>query len=159
MIIDFLREYQDELFAEKIELKKELDTIDTSLIEDRKFVDVLLSNDQSYFNEFSPRDLNAKNREKAAEVKDSILAQEESRKNIEARMSVVDNRLSVIKQYIDEEISNRRNNNNTDNSDVIDNTNDTESIINRLTSIKSYIKLDPNRAILDIESLIKNHSK
>lgn len=189
MVIDFLREYQEELFAERIELKEQLDLIETRLVEDYKFVDVLMSSDKDYFSEFSPRDLNAKNREKAEEVKENIVVSEEQKKIVEDKIRKVDTRLAQIKSYIDEEIEIRRtasatnsimkdsvpesivaritnDSNELDDADSYDEEDiesdfvmeyklDTETIINRLNSIKSYISVDPNRAKLDIDSLIK----
>lgn len=183
MVIDFLREYQEELIAEKIEIKEELDLLDTRLLEDYKFVDILLTNDRSFFNEFSPRDLNAKNKEKASEVKESINRQEEEKKILEERMRKIDGKLSQIKSYIDEEIENRKKLKDSsipenlaaritddikelDDADAYDDEDieedfvneykiDSATVISRLNSIKSYIKVDPNRAEMDIDSLIK----
>lgn len=183
-ILEFLREYQEELFSERIEYKEELDLINTRLMEDRKFVDVLLSTNDSYFSEFSPRNLNEKNNEKAAEIKESILKQEEYQASVEDKLNHIDYRLAQIKELIDNEISERKvkqsavlinDESSLDNSDIEAASNisssdsyetknvfddkpniDVSSLLNKLTAIKSFIKVDNNRAIADLDLIIKS---
>ena len=69
MINDFLRKYQEELISDKIQLKEDMDLLETKINEENKFLILLEESNESYFKEFTPRDINAKNNEKAAEVR------------------------------------------------------------------------------------------
>ena len=68
MIGDFLKKYQQEIISEKIGLKEELDLLETKIKEEKKFIEVLDISNESYFSDFTPRDVNAKNRQKILEV-------------------------------------------------------------------------------------------
>ena len=61
MVNDFLKKYQEELISEKIQLKEDMDLLETKIKEEKKFLNVLEESNESYFVEFTPRDINAKN--------------------------------------------------------------------------------------------------
>ena len=46
-----------------------MDLVETKINEENKFLALLEESNESYFKEFTPRDINAKNNEKAAEIK------------------------------------------------------------------------------------------
>ena len=61
MVNDFLKKYQEELISEKIQLKEDMDLLETKIKEENKFLNLLEESNESYFKEFTPRDLNKKN--------------------------------------------------------------------------------------------------
>ena len=87
MVNDFLKKYQEELFSEKIQLKEDMDLLETKIKEETKFLTVLESSNESYFVEFTPRDINAKNNQTAAEVRD-ILVNLNSEMNIKSQKGI-----------------------------------------------------------------------
>ena len=72
MINDFLRKYQEELITQKIQLKEDMDLLETKIKEETKFLNLLEESNESYFVEFTPRDINEKNNKKAEEVRENL---------------------------------------------------------------------------------------
>ena len=151
MINDFLKKYQEELISERIQIKEDIDLLESKIKEENKFLALLLESNETYFKEFTPRDINAKNTKKAEEIKEYI-AQLESQiefKNqqmqfYDGRISEIDNLLnSTIKVETVSENSNKENNNI-----------DKESIISALTEVKNIVLLDPQRAQIELEKII-----
>ena len=60
MVNDFLRKYQEELITQKIQLKEDMDLLETKIKEETKFLNLLEESNESYFVEFTPRDINEK---------------------------------------------------------------------------------------------------
>ncbi|GEM_PF-837057 len=156
MINDFLKKYQEELISGKIQLKEDMDLLETKIKEETKFLKVLEESNDSYFVEFTPRDINSKNKEKAQEVKeilDDLNAQMEKKaqqmKFFDGRLvevnALITNTVVINKPLNDESISN--------NVDVNDN-NPASLLIDKLSEIKNLILLDPYRAQLDLDNII-----
>ena len=153
MVNDFLKKYQEELISEKIQLKEDMDLLETKIKEEKKFLNVLEESNESYFVEFTPRDINAKNNEKAAEIR-QILSELESQMSKKTKqMKFYDSRLVELNALINNTaVINRpsdTNNNQTTINDSID-----DSFKNQLVSIKDIIVLDPYRAKIELEKLI-----
>lgn len=153
MVNDFLKKYQEELISEKIQLKEDMDLLETKIKEEKKFLNVLEESNESYFVEFTPRDINAKNNEKAAEIRQILSELESQMSNKTKQMKFYDSRLVELNALINNTaVINRpsdTNNNQTTINDSID-----DSFKNQLLSIKDIIVLDPYRAKIELEKLI-----
>ena len=154
MINDFLKKYQEELISDKIQLKEDMDLLETKINEENKFLALLEESNESYFKEFTPRDINAKNNEKAAEIK---LILEDLNKEMDIKnqqMKFYDGRLVEINALLtNTAVINRPGvDNNIVNNDSLDNSND--YLKNALSDINNYIVLDPYRAKIEIGKII-----
>ena len=152
MVNDFLKKYQEELISEKIQLKEDMDLLETKIKEEKKFLNVLEESNESYFVEFTPRDINAKNNEKAAEIRQILSELESQMSNKTKKMKFYDSRLVEINALINNTaVINRPSD--TNNQVIIENNID-DNIKNQLNSIKDIIVLDPYRAKIELEKLI-----
>ena len=154
MINDFLKKYQEELISDKIQLKEDMDLLETKINEENKFLALLEESNESYFKEFTPRDINAKNNEKAAEIK---LILEDLNKEMDIKnqqMKFYDGRLVEINALLtNTAVINRPGvDNNIVDNDSLDNSND--YLKNALSDINNYIVLDPYRAKIELEKII-----
>ena len=151
MVNDFLKKYQEELISEKIQLKEDMDLLETKIKEEKKFLNVLEESNESYFVEFTPRDINAKNNEKAAEIRQILSELESQMSNKTKQMKFYDSRLVEINALINNTaVINRP----SDTNKVIAENNINDNIKNQLNSIKDIIVLDPYRAKIELEKLI-----
>ena len=154
MVNDFLKKYQEELISEKIQLKEDMDLLETKIKEEKKFLNVLEESNESYFVEFTPRDINAKNNEKAAEIRQILSELESQMSNKTKKMKFYDSRLVEINALINNTaVINRPSD--TNNQVIVENNID-DNIKNQLNSIKDIIVLDPYRAKIELENLISN---
>ena len=154
MVNDFLKKYQEELISEKIQLKEDMDLLETKIKEEKKFLNVLEESNESYFVEFTPRDINAKNNEKAAEIRQILSEFESQMSNKTKKMKFYDSRLVEINALINNTaVINRPSD--TNNQVIVENNID-DNIKNQLNSIKDIIVLDPYRAKIELENLISN---
>ena len=154
MVNDFLKKYQEELISEKIQLKEDMDLLETKIKEEKKFLNVLEESNESYFVEFTPRDINAKNNEKAAEIRKILSELESQMSDKTKKMKFYDSRLVEINALINNTaVINRPSDNN--NQDIDENNID-DNIKNQLNSIKDIIVLDPYRAKIELENLISS---
>ena len=154
MVNDFLKKYQEELISEKIQLKEDMDLLETKIKEEKKFLNVLEESNESYFVEFTPRDINAKNNEKAAEIRQILSELESQMSNKTKKMKFYDSRLVEINALINNTaVINRPSD--TDNQVIVENNID-DNIKNQLNSIKDIIVLDPYRAKIELENLISS---
>ncbi len=160
MINDFLKKYQEELISEKIQLKEDMDLLETKIKEETKFLALLEESNESYFKEFTPRDINSKNNEKAAEIR-VILEDLNNQMNIKTQQmkfydgrlvelnALITNTAVINKPVIQEKVSSSINpdtNKDANNSLLKDN----------LNSIKDTILLDPYRAKIELEKIISS---
>ena len=154
MVNDFLKKYQEELISEKIQLKEDMDLLETKIKEEKKFLNVLEESNESYFVEFTPRDINAKNNEKAAEIRQILSDLESQMSNKTKQMKFYDSRLVEINALINNTaVINRPSD--TNNQVIVENNID-DNIKNQLNSIKDIIVLDPYRAKIELENLISS---
>lgn len=154
MVNDFLKKYQEELISEKIQLKEDMDLLETKIKEEKKFLNVLEESNESYFVEFTPRDINAKNNEKAAEIRQILSELESQMSNKTKKMKFYDSRLVEINALINNTaVINRPSD--SHNQVIVENNID-DNIKNQLNSIKDIIVLDPYRAKIELENLISS---
>ena len=154
MVNDFLKKYQEELISEKIQLKEDMDLLETKIKEEKKFLNVLEESNESYFVEFTPRDINEKNNEKATEIR-QILSELESQMSEKTKqMKFYDGRLVEINALINNTaVINRPSDNTIQN---VTNESVDDDLKNQLNSIKDIIVLDPYRAKIELEKLISD---
>ena len=153
MVNDFLKKYQEELISEKIQLKEDMDLLETKIKEEKKFLNVLEESNESYFVEFTPRDINAKNNEKAAEIRQILSELESQMSNKTKQMKFYDSRLVELNALINNTAVINRPSDTNNNQTTINNSID-DSFKNQLVSIKDIIVLDPYRAKIELEKLI-----
>ena len=155
MINDFLRKYQEELISDKIQLKEDMDLLETKINEENKFLSLLEESNESYFKEFTPRDINAKNNAKAAEVK-LILEDLNNQMNIKnQKMKFYDGRLVEINALLtNTAVINRPSMDNNIQSNTNNDGNASSNLKNSLSNIKDYVILDPYRAKIELEKII-----
>lgn len=155
MITEFLRQYQDELFNRKGQIKDEIEEIKTKLAEEEKFVEILEKENDSFIADFTPRDLNSKNKAKAKEVRNLIKSLLENKDNLNTELNDIDSKLDDISSMLSEVKKLESLKKKLDsNKDKKDETVNKEQIIDNLSNISDYILLDPQRAKMEIESLI-----
>ncbi len=159
MINDFLKKYQEELISGKIQLKEDMDLLETKIKEETKFLKLLEDSNDSYFVEFTPRDINAKNKEKAAEIRE-ILKDLNSQMDIKSQQmkfydgrlvelnALITNTVVINKPSIEKSVITNSQSNDSKDIDL--------SLIDRLSEIKKKILLDPYKAQLDLENLISS---
>lgn len=155
MINDFLKKYQEELISDKIQLKEDMDLLETKINEENKFLSLLEESNESYFKEFTPRDINAKNNAKAAEVK-LILEDLNNQMNIKnQKMKFYDGRLVEINALLtNTAVINRPSMDNNIPSNTNNDGNTSSDLKNSLSNIKDYVILDPYRAKIELEKII-----
>lgn len=155
MINDFLKKYQEELISDKIQLKEDMDLLETKINEENKFLSLLEESNESYFKEFTPRDINAKNNAKAAEVK-LILEDLNNQMNIKnQKMKFYDGRLVEINALLtNTAVINRPSMDNNIPSNTNNDGNASSNLKNSLSNIKDYVILDPYRAKIELEKII-----
>ena len=158
MINDFLKKYQEELISEKIQLKEDMDLLETKIKEETKFLSLLEESNESFFKEFTPRDVNEKNNEKAEEIRNSLNVLNIQMNEKMNKMKFYDGRLVELNALINNKVVINKPNqqamvvsesqiNDTDVSDSSD-------LKDKLSSIMNLIVLDPYRAKMELENLI-----
>lgn len=158
MINDFLRKYQEELISDKIQLKEDMDLLETKINEENKFLILLEESNESYFKEFTPRDINAKNNEKAAEVRLTLQDLNSKMDTLNQKMKFYDGRLVEINALLNNTaVVNKPATENNNTNFVADNVSNRLDVIkNSLESIKDYVVLDPYRAKVELENIISS---
>ena len=158
MINDFLRKYQEELISDKIQLKEDMDLLETKINEENKFLILLEESNESYFKEFTPRNINAKNNEKAAEVRLTLQDLNSKMDTLNQKMKFYDGRLVEINALLNNTaVVNKPATENNNTNFVPDNVSNRLDVIkNSLESIKDYVVLDPYRAKVELENIISS---
>lgn len=155
MVNDFLKKYQEELISEKILLKEDMDLLETKIKEETKFLALLEESNESYFKEFTPRNINAKNMEKAEEIKNNLKDLQSDMDDKSKKMKFYDGRLSELNSIINNTvvINKPAKIENSTNESITFQSNDLK---NRLYSVKNMIVLDPYRAKIELEKIISS---
>lgn len=168
MVNDFLKKYQEELISEKIQLKEDMDLLETKIKEKNKFLNLLEESNESYFKEFTPRDLNAKNNKKAEEIREYLVELNGQLDEKQTQMKFYDGRLVELSTLISDNVVNQQpvvenieeptisekivesEENDVTNPFGISNS----DLIGQLSNIKDLILLDPYRAQIELEKII-----
>ena len=157
MINDFLRKYQEELITQKIQLKEDMDLLETKIKEETKFLNLLEESNESYFVEFTPRDINEKNNKKAEEVRENLKVLNSEMDDKIKKMRFFDGRLVELNALLTNTVAiNKPASVNKIPSKVNNNSSD---LINKLKAIKDVIVLDPYKAKIELENIISDIEK
>ena len=157
MVNDFLKKYQEELITEKIQLKEDIDLLETKIKEETKFLALLEESNESYFVEFTPRDINEKNNKKAAEVRENLKDLNSHMDELTSRMKFYDGRIMELTSLISNTaVVNKPVSNNKTNDSNFEISN---GLIDSLESIKNLIVLDHYKAKIELENLILSIKK
>lgn len=170
MVNDFLKKYQEELISEKVQLKENMDQLETKIKEENKFLNLLEESNETYFKEFTPRDLNAKNNKKAEEIRELLIQLNKELDEKQIQMKFYDGRLveldtlisntvnsitPEIKTCIETPVENKKDIETEKHIDIEENRGISNSdLIGRLSNIKDLILLDPYRAQMELEKII-----
>ena len=157
MVNDFLRKYQEELITQKIQLKEDMDLLETKIKEETKFLNLLEESNESYFVEFTPRDINEKNNKKAEEVRLNLKELNSQMDEKIKKMRFFDGRLVELNALLTNSVAiNKPSSTNKTVNPVRNNSSD---LINRLNNLKDVIVLDPYKAKIDLENIISDIEK
>lgn len=157
MVNDFLRKYQEELITQKIQLKEDMDLLETKIKEETKFLNLLEESNESYFVEFTPRDINEKNNKKAEEVRLNLKDLNSQMDEKIKKMRFFDGRLVELNALLTNSVAiNKPSSTNKTVNPVRNNSSD---LINRLNNLKDVIVLDPYKAKIDLENIISDIEK
>ena len=157
MVNDFLKKYQEELITEKIQLKEDIDLLETKIKEETKFLNLLEESNESYFVEFTPRDINEKNNKKAEEVRLNLKELNSQMDEKIKKMRFFDGRLVELNALLTNSVAiNKPSSTNKTVNPVRNNSSD---LINRLNNLKDVIVLDPYKAKIDLENIISDIEK
>ena len=157
MVNDFLKKYQEELITEKIQLKEDIDLLETKIKEETKFLALLEESNESYFKEFTPRDINEKNNKKAAEVRENLKDLNSHMDELLTRMKFYDGRIIELTSLISNSVVINKPNSNLKSTDSSSKVN--AGLIDSLESIKNLVVLDPYKAKIELENLILSIKK
>ena len=152
MVMDFLKKYQEELIAEKIELKEDYDLLLSKIKENEKFLKMLEDESSALFSDFTPREVSYKHKDKITEVQSILDGLKNDKLSMEVKLSHIKERLSEIETIIDSMNSK----NDADGSSVkyVIDSKDSSKIKHNLQNIAGYILSDPTRASIELQHII-----
>ena len=149
MIREFLEKQQEGLIAKKIELDEDYELVLSKIKENEKFLDLLDEEDSTYFSDFTPRDMNQKNKSRIQELQQLLVQLNQDKIRIENDAKEIHDKLLECQNALNEwqqlkDVS-RENNRISDQHK------------NELKSITKYIIQDPRRAKLELDHFIDRY--
>lgn len=149
MIREFLEKQQEGLIAKKIELDEDYELVLSKIKENEKFLDLLDEEDSTYFSDFTPRDMNQKNKSRIQELQQLLVQLNQDKIRIENDAKEIHDKLLECQNALNEwqqlkDVS-RENNKISDQQK------------NELKSITKYIIQDPRRAKLELDHFIDRY--
>ena len=149
MIREFLEKQQEGLIAKKIELDEDYELVLSKIKENEKFIDLLDEEDSTYFSDFTPRDMNQKNKSRIQELQQLLVQLNQDKIRIENDAKEIHDKLLECQNALNEwqqlkDVS-RENNRISDQQK------------NELKSITKYIIQDPRRAKLELDHFIDRY--
>lgn len=149
MIREFLEKQQEGLIAKKIELDEDYELVLSKIKENEKFLDLLDEEDSTYFSDFTPRDMNQKNKSRIQELQQLLVQLNQDKIRIENDAKEIHDELLECQNALNEwqqlkDVS-RENNRISDQQK------------NELKSITKYIIQDPRRAKLELDHFIDRY--
>ncbi|MBD8916061.1 MAG: hypothetical protein UEY91_06850 [Lachnospiraceae bacterium] len=149
MIREFLEKQQEGLIAKKIELDEDYELVLSKIKENEKFLDLLDEEDSTYFSDFTPRDMNQKNKSRIQELQQLLVQLNQDKIRIENDAKEIHDKLLECQNALNEwqqlkDVS-RENNRISDQQK------------NELKSITKYIIQDPRRAKLELDHFIDRY--
>lgn len=149
MIREFLEKQQEGLIAKKIELDEDYELVLSKIKENEKFLDLLDEEDSTYFSDFTPRDMNQKNKSRIQELQQLLVQLNQDKIRIEHDAKEIHDKLLECQNALNEwqqlkDVS-RENNKISDEQK------------NELKNITKYIIQDPRRAKLELDHFIEKY--
>lgn len=149
MIREFLEKQQEGMIAKKIELDEDYELVLSKIKENEKFLDLLDEEDSTYFSDFTPRDMNQKNKSRIQELQQLLVQLNQDKIRIENDAKEIHDKLLECQNALNEwqqlkDVS-RENNRISDQQK------------NELKSITKYIIQDPRRAKLELDHFIDRY--
>lgn len=149
MIREFLEKQQEGLIAKKIELDEDYELVLSKIKENEKFLDLLDEEDSTYFSDFSPRDMNQKNKSRIQELQQLLVQLNQDKIRIENDTKEIHDKLLECQNALNEcqqlkDVS-RENNKISDEQK------------NELRNITKYMIQDSRRAKLELEHFIDRY--
>ena len=149
MIREFLEKQQEGLIAKKIELDEDYELVLSKIKENEKFLDLLDEEDSTYFSDFSPRDMNQKNKSRIQELQQLLVQLNQDKMRIENDTKEIHDKLLECQNALNEcqqlkDVS-RENNKISDEQK------------NELRNITKYMIQDSRRAKLELEHFIDRY--
>ena len=89
-IIEYLEKQESDLNNEKMQFQEDLELVLSKIKENEKFYELLKNEESQKFNDFSPRDVNAKNAEKMKEIEVALDQLENDRDLLENRIESIE---------------------------------------------------------------------
>lgn len=149
MIREFLEKQQEGLIAKKIELDEDYELVLSKIKENEKFLDLLDEEDSTYFSDFTPRDMNQKNKSRIQELQQLLVQLNQDKIRIENDAKEIHDKLlecqNVLNEWQQLKDVSRENNRISDQQK------------NELKSITKYIIQDPRRAKLELDHFIDRY--
>ncbi len=141
MVLEFLNKYQEELMTQKMELNEDYELLLSKIKENEKFLQLLIDENKSFFTDFSPREMQYKNKDRVEEVEKLLDNLKNNKSDLENKLFEIDNRIHEVNLVIDSTKENVQEEPQGD-------------IKSKLKNITSYILSDPNRAKIELDNLI-----
>ncbi len=149
MIREFLEKQQEGLIAKKIELDEDYELVLSKIKENEKFIDLLDEEDNTYFSDFTPRDLNQKNKSRIQELQQLLVQLNQDKIRIENDAREIHDKLLECQNALNEC------------QQLKDVSREKETISdeqkNELRNITKYIIQDPRRAKLELDHFIEKY--
>ncbi len=157
MIKKFLQEYQQRLTTNKIEIEEELDLVRTKIKENEKFIAMLHSEQDSFFTDFSPREVEEKHSDQIKELTQTLQGFYEERGRLNTRLSDVLSQLEEVEKVISE--AERLEKPQIIEENVPSN-NLTKPvtyhvIARKLKTVSDFLPADPIRAKIEVQEILK----
>lgn len=149
MIREFLEKQQEGLIAKKIELDEDYELVLSKIKENEKFLDLLDEEDSTYFSDFTPRDMNQKNKSRIQELQQLLVQLNQDKIRIENDAKEIHDKLLECQNALNEwqqlkEVSREK--------ETI-----SDEQKNELRNITKYIIQDPRRAKLELDHFIDRY--
>ena len=149
MIREFLEKQQEGLIAKKIDLDEDYELVLSKIKENEKFLDLLDEEDSTYFSDFTPRDMNQKNKSRIQELQQLLVQLNQDKMRIENDTKEIHDKLLECQNALNEwqqlkDVS-RENNKISDEQK------------NELRNIAKYLIQDSRRAKLELEHFIDKY--
>ncbi len=149
MIREFLEKQQEGLIAKKIELDEDYELVLSKIKENEKFLDLLDEEDSTYFSDFTPRDMNQKNKSRIQELQQLLVQLNQDKIRIEHDAKEIHDKLLECQNALNEW------------QQLKDVSREKETISdeqkNELRNITKYIIQDPRRAKLELDHFIDRY--
>lgn len=153
----YLESLLDDFNSNLYDLNQQLDDININIEEDNRLVDLLKSEYDEHFAEFSPRKVDYKNEQKIKELEADISDKTKDKNSITEYIDQVQQKIDELEHIINK-VDLYQDNSNTAAQDIKENINnvDTNILTNKINTIINYLPNDPIRAKIELSDIVKN---